>query len=252
MNSASGTSTPDAIALRQNAIANAGAAVAAMIGPDVDTALIATSMTTTSVVGGAASAGEVSGCGTRRVSPMDAAAAQTLIEEAAKKSGLVWVVAVGTTTAHSRQQPVWHVWHEGAVYVLTGGLEQPVPGGLDLLADDESARANVTARGKGPSGRVLTFETTIEKVAPGSEEWETLVPALVSGRLNLPDGEDAPRRWANECTLWRLRPTGTIVETAAEPSTASHAAPPPPTRARSRVPRPLHLRGRPARNRGGH
>lgn len=183
---------------------------------------------------------------------MDAAATQTLIEEAAKKSGLVWVVAVGATTAHVRQQPVWHVWHEGAVYVLTGGLEQPVPGGLDLLADDNSARANVTARGKGPSGRVLTFETTVDKVSPGSEEWESLVPALVSGRLNLPDGANAPQRWAAECTLWRLRPTGTIVETAAEASPASHAAPPPPTPARSRVPRPLHLRGRPAKNRGGH
>jgi hypothetical protein len=183
---------------------------------------------------------------------MDDAATQAQIEAAAKKSGLVWVVAVGTTTVHRRQQPVWHVWHEGAVYVLTGGLEQPVPGGIDQLADDDSARANVTARGKGPSGRVLTFETHVEKVAPGSEEWEALVPALTSGRLNLPDGEEAPRRWAVECTLWRLRPTGTIVETAADPSTASHAAAPPPTPARSRVPRPLHLRGRPAKNRGGH
>ena len=182
---------------------------------------------------------------------MDAAATDALIEDAMKKSGLVWVVAVGATTADGREQPVWHVWHDGAVYVLTGGLEQPVPGGIDLLADDESSRARVTARGKGPSGRVLTVETTVEKVAAGSEEWEALVPSLVSGRLNLPDGEDAPRRWATECTLWRLRPTGTIVETAAEPDTASHAAPPPPTRARSRVPRPLHLRGRPARNRGG-
>ena len=169
-----------------------------------------------------------------------------------KKSGLVWIVAVGATTVHGREQPAWHVWQDGSVYVLTGGLEQPVPGGIDLLGDDESARANVTARGKGPSGRVLTFETSVGKVPPDSEEWNSVVPALVAKRLNLPDGEDAPRRWAAECTLWRLRPTGTIAETAADPSTASHAAPPPPTRARSRVPRPLHLRGRPARNRGGH
>ena len=183
---------------------------------------------------------------------MDAAAAQTLIEEAAKKSGLVWVLAIGSTTADGREQPVWHVWHDGSVYVLTGGLEQPAPGGIDRLADDESARASVTARGKGPSGRVLTFETTVEKVTPDSEEWAALVPALVSGRLNLPDGADAPQRWARECALWRLRPTGTIIESAAEPNTASHAAPPPPTPARSRVPRPLHLRGRPSRNRGGH
>ena len=183
---------------------------------------------------------------------MDASATPPLIEEAAKKSGLVWVVAVGVTKAGSREQPVWHVWHEGAVYVLTGGIEQPVPGGLDLLADDAAARARVLARGKGPSGRLVTFETTVERVAAGSDEWDALVPLLQAKRLNLPDGEAAPRRWAAECTIWRLRPTGTILETAADANTASHAAAPPPSPARSRVPRPLHLRGRPAKNRGGH
>ena len=205
-----------------------------------------------SVVGGTANAGTAVGAVTHRVSPMDAAATQTLIEDAAKKSGLVWVIAVGATSAGGREQPVWHVWQDGAVYVLTGGLEQPVPGGLDALADDETGRAHVLARGKGPSGRQLTFETTVGKVTPGSDEWDAVVPALVAGRLNLPDHEDAPNRWASECTLWRLRPTGTVVETAAEANPASHAAAPPPTPARSRVPRPLHLRGRPARNRGGH
>jgi hypothetical protein len=209
-------------------------------------------MTTMSVVGGTASAVSPAGALTHRVSPMDAAATGTLIEDAAKKSGLVWVVAVGTSTTGGREQPVWHVWQDGAVYVLTGGIEQPVPGGLDALGDDETGRAHVLARGKGPSGRVLTFEATVGKVTPGSEEWEAVVPALVAGRLNLPDHEEAPQRWAKECTLWRLRPTGTIVETAAEADPASHAAAPPPSRARSRVPRPLHLRGRPAKNRGGH
>ena len=185
---------------------------------------------------------------------MDEAATETLIEDAAKKSGLVWVRAEGlpARAAPLREQPVWHVWQDGAVYVLTGGLEQPVPGGLDLLdRSDESSHACVIARGKGPSGRVLTFETTVDTVAPGSEEWDAVVPALVAGRLNLPDGEAAPQRWADECVLWRLRPTGRIIETATEPSTSSHAAAPPPTPARSRVPRPLHLRGRPSRNRGG-
>jgi hypothetical protein len=182
---------------------------------------------------------------------MDAAATETLIEGAAKKSGLVWVVAVGTSAAGGREQPVWHVWQDGAVYVLTGGIEQPVPGGIDALGADGTGRAHVLARGKGPSGRVLTFETTVSKVSAGSDEWEAVVPALMAGRLNLPDGADAPKRWAVECTLWKLRPTGTIVETAADADPASHAAEPPPTPARSRVPRPLHLRGRPARNRGG-
>ena len=242
------------MALRQNAMASAGAAVAAMIGPDVETAATATAMTTRSVVGGTASAADVSGARTRRVSPMDAAATDVLIEEAAKKSGLLWVRAValprGVGPGHA--QPVWHVWQDGAVFVLTGGIEQPVPGGLDALdLTDESVRAFVTARGKDGNSRLVTFEVTVATVVPGSEEWDAVVPALVSGRLNLPDGAAAPQRWAGECTLWRLHPTGVVSETPDDPSTASHAAAPPPTPARSRVPRPLHLRGRPARNRGG-
>jgi hypothetical protein len=185
---------------------------------------------------------------------MDATATVALIEEASKKSGLIWVRAAGLErgVGPGRAQPVWQVWQDGAVYVLTGGIEQPVPGGLDALdLTDENARAFVTARRKDGNSRLVTFETTVGVVTAGSEEWEAVVPALTSGRLNLPDGERAPERWARECTLWRLRPTGEVSETPDDPSTDSHAAMPPPSPARSRVPRPLHLRGRPSRNRGG-
>jgi hypothetical protein len=181
---------------------------------------------------------------------MDAAATATLIEDAVKKSGLLWVRAAGP--GHIAQ-PVWHIWHEGAIYVLTGGLEQPAPGGLETVdPDDSEARALVTVRGKDSNGRLATFETTVARIPTGSNEWDALVPALQAKRLNLPDGEAAPQRWAIECTLWQLIPTGAVRETVDEPSTDSHAAAPPPSPARSRVPRPLHLRGRPARNRGGH
>jgi hypothetical protein len=191
---------------------------------------------------------------------MDAVAPDALIEDAAKKSGLIWVRATGLArgVGAGREQPVWHVWQNGAVYVLTGGLEQPAPGGIDELpapdgdGDSDRPHAVVTARGKDGNSRLLTFEVSVARVPAGSEEWDALVPALVAKRLNLPDGEAAPRRWASECTLWQLRPTGTVIETVGDPSTESHAAAPPPTPARSRVPRPWHLRGRPARNRGGH
>jgi hypothetical protein len=82
---------------------------------------------------------------------------------------------------------------------------------------------------------------------PESQEWQDVTPTLLAKRLNLPDGDEAPVRWARECTLWRLTPTGEVTESPDEPSTTSHAVAPPPTKARSHVPRPLHLRGRPAR-----
>jgi hypothetical protein len=172
---------------------------------------------------------------------MDAAAISALIDEAAKKSGLLWLRPAGP---EHRAQALWHVWQDGVGYVLTGGLEQPAPEGL---AD----RAFVTLRSKDKGARLVTFEVAVDPVEPGSDAWSALLPALLSSRLNLPDGEAAAQRWARECVLHRLTPTGGVAETPDEPSTTSHAAAPPPSRGRSRVPRPLHLRGRPARNRGG-
>jgi hypothetical protein len=167
---------------------------------------------------------------------MDDPALAAVIEEAAKKSGLVWVRGVGPGL---RAQPVWHVWQDGAIYVLTGGLEQPAPEGL-------VDRAFVTVRSKDTWSRLATFVVDASRVMPGDEEWSGVVPALLGKRLNLPDGDAAPERWARECTLWRLRPTGEVVETPDERSSTAHALAPPPTPARTRVPRPLHLRGRPA------
>jgi len=171
---------------------------------------------------------------------MDSAAITALVEESAKKSGLLWVRATGP---RRRPQPMWQVWHDGAIYVLTGGIEQPAPEGLADLAF-------VVLRSKDKRSRLLTIEVSVEVVEADTDEWSTLAPLFVAKRLNLPDGEAAPERWRRECVVYRLRPTGEVVETPDEPSTSSHAAEPPSTPARTRVPRPLHLRGRPRRSRG--
>ena len=171
---------------------------------------------------------------------MDATAIAALVEESAKKSGLLWVRATGR--GH-RAQPLWQIWHEGAIYVVTGGIEQPAPEGL-------TDRAFVTLRSKDKGSRLLTIEAEVDRVDPESEEWSEVTPLLVAKRLNLPDGEAAPERWRRECVIYRLRHTGEVVETPDEPTTSSHAAAPPPSPARTRVPRPLHFRGRPRRSRG--
>jgi hypothetical protein len=172
---------------------------------------------------------------------MDAAATTALIDEAAKKSGLIWVRAPGPGR---HAQPVWHLWQDGVAYIVTGGLEQPVP-------EDLADRAFVTVRSKDKRNRLVTFEAAVTQCSPDSEEWAAVVPTLLAKRLNLPDQETAAERWARECTLWRLEPTGEVAETPDEPTTNAHVHAPPPSPARSRVPRPLHLRGRPSRNKGG-
>jgi hypothetical protein len=160
----------------------------------------------------------------------------TIIDEASKKSGLIWV----RPTGHGHHaQAVWHVWQDGAAWVLSGGIEQPVP--------DLGTRAYVTVRSKDKGSRLVTWVADAARVVPESQEWQDVTPTLLAKRLNLPDGDEAPVRWARECTLWRLTPTGEVTESPDEPSTTSHAVAPPPTKARSHVPRPLHLRGRPAR-----
>lgn len=166
---------------------------------------------------------------------MEPAALTALIDEATKKSGLIWV-RPGGYGPHS--QAVWHVWQDGSAWVLGGGIEQLVP--------DLGDHAFVTVRSKEKGSRLVTWVATAARVEPGSAEWDGVVPALVAKRLNSPDGEDAPLRWARESVLWRLTPTGEVTESPDAPSTTSHAVAPPATPARSHVPRPLHLRGRPA------
>lgn len=57
----------------------------------------------------------------------DALLDQALVEEATKKSGLVWVRGPGGSS-----RALWHVWHEGAACVVGDGAgEQPLPGLVD-------------------------------------------------------------------------------------------------------------------------
>ncbi|WP_037676246.1 hypothetical protein [Streptomyces griseus] len=127
---------------------------------------------------------------------------QALVEEATKKSGLVWVKGAGAPAARA----LWHVWHEGAACLVGDGPgEQPLPG----LAD--GAEAEVTVRSKDKGGRLVSWTARVVQLAPGSEAWEAAVGELKGKRLNAPDGEAMTQRWARECRVLRLEPTGGTV-----------------------------------------
>jgi hypothetical protein len=151
----------------------------------------------------------------------------TLLAEATRKAGLVWISVDGT----ERMRPVWHHWQDEAAYVLGEGGEQPLRG----LSD--APRVTVTVPAKSTGGRVLTWVATVTRVAPGSEEWDKVVAELFTKRLNAPDGRQAPERWARESVLLRLDPTG---ETLDLPD-GSGAAPPPPSPATTSGPLPFML-----------
>ncbi|MFI2371011.1 hypothetical protein [Streptomyces sp. NPDC018833] len=151
---------------------------------------------------------------------------QALVEEATKKSGLIWVRGDGPTHA------LWHVWHEGAAHVVGDGPgEQPLPGLVD------GGAAEVTVRSKDKGGRLVAWTAVVRELPPGSEEWEAAVGELKGKRLNAPDAERMTDRWARECRVLRLEPRDTITDLP----DASLAAPPVPSPAITRRPAPAAL-----------
>jgi hypothetical protein len=130
-----------------------------------------------------------------------------LVEEATKRSGMLWLALPDLPYPRT----AWHIWHaheggEGAAYVVTGGIEQPLPG------LPEAERITVTVRSKDKGGRLVSWIAAVEQVAPGSDEWAEVVPLLAKARLNAPDGEHQTERWAEEAYLIRLTPTGETPE----------------------------------------
>jgi hypothetical protein len=152
-----------------------------------------------------------------------------LVTEAMKKAAVVWL-----TVAGGRPYPVWCLWHEDALYVVSGPGEQAAP---DL---DTAAEAVVTGRGD-HGGRVVSWPARVSRLTPDGELWQQVVPQLASKRLNLPAAEDTAARWAAECVVSRLEPTADPVEAGDTLPRGSLAAPPPPTPATRRTAKPFRL-----------
>ncbi|MER7366066.1 hypothetical protein [Nonomuraea wenchangensis] len=114
------------------------------------------------------------------------------VEEGAKKSGILWLgLAAGPRLA-------WHVWHDGAIYLVAGGEEQSLPG-LDTLD-----RVRVTLRSKDNGARLVEFDASVSVV--DQERAPEAVAALAKERLNAHDAEHLTERWARECVVVRLTP----------------------------------------------
>jgi hypothetical protein len=157
-----------------------------------------------------------------------------LVDELMRRSAMCWVRLPDADRDHA----VWHVWHEGAAYVVTGGAEQPLPGVAS------ARRATVVARSKETRQRMLAWEAEVAQVRPDDAEWPTVTKALLAARLNLHDLEQAAERWARECVVVRLAPTGVLTEQPGALPEDDRSAPPAPTPATTRrgLPRVVHRR----------
>jgi hypothetical protein len=152
---------------------------------------------------------------------------RALVEEAAKKSALVWVRG-----EQGPERALWHVWHDGAVCLVGDGPgEQPLPG----LAD--GGHVTLTLRSKDKGGRLVACRAAVTALAPGTPAWQEAVDELKGKRLNAADAETMPERWARECRVLRLTPEGAALP---QPGDALAAAPLP-TSATTREPIPSAL-----------
>ena len=119
----------------------------------------------------------------------------TLIAEATRRAGVVWLGPAGRPPAL-----VWHLWHDGSAYVLGGGAEQALP----VSPGDDAV---VVVRSKASqSGVVVTWHAEVTAVQPGTPAWAEVLPLLAAERLNA--RAEADRRWADECVVLRLDPRG--------------------------------------------
>lgn len=163
------------------------------------------------------------------------AAAQdaALLAEAASRSGLVWLRPAGG----QRAWPAWHVWHEGAVHVVSGPGEQQLPaltGEVDLLV-----------RSKDTGERIITVPALATTLRPDDDRWLPAATALAASRLNSPVTPAAlPERWRSAATITRVEARGAATERPGSYDDASGAAEPPPAAGTTSTWRPWHLRGR--------
>jgi hypothetical protein len=138
--------------------------------------------------------------------PWSTGSGTDVLEEALKKSTVVWVEVPGEGGTGERAVPVWYGVLDGRVYVLVGGSEQHVPG----LATAE--RAVLIARSKEQQSLVAEVEATARVVEPSDPVYARVVAVLLPRRLNLRDGEAAVDRWRKESTLVELTPSSIPAE----------------------------------------
>jgi hypothetical protein len=178
---------------------------------------------------------------TQPTTDRDVARARALVGEACRKSAMLWL----RPESDPRAVAAWHVWSDGAVYVVSGGLEQDVPV-LARLAQD---RLVVTVRSKDTGGRLVSWVGLASRVQPDDEAWDAVVAELHAKRLNSSDGEAQPARWARESVVTRIEPTGELLESPGHRSADSHAAEPPRSGATTRGALPFTLGRTPRRRR---
>ncbi len=121
-----------------------------------------------------------------------------IVAELTRRTGVCWL-------RHGpRSHALWHVWHDGALCLVTGGTEQPLPG------LEDGSQVEVVLRSKDDGGRLATWVGTLQTVPEGDPRWGPTTAALAAARLNTPDLAAVTDRWAAGSVVYRVVPTGQV------------------------------------------
>ena len=161
-----------------------------------------------------------------------------LVDEAGRKSSVLWVSVPGNA------QPLgaWHAWVDGAAVVVHEGDEQKLPG---LRLTD---RVELVLRSKDTAALLVRVPARVVPLEPGTAAWDAAAGALHAARQSAPDGEAQPDRWATASLITRLEPTGDATEAPGGYDQADRRAAPVPSPATTLRARPMVL-GRRSRRR---
>ncbi len=183
----------------------------------------------------------------------DRAVRDALVEEACRRSSLLWI----SYPSLDRPRPAWHVWSDGAAYVVAEAAEPSEPSeqaGEHPPARPEQAlpglgdatEATVTCRSKDSGARLVTWRAGVLRLDPGTQEWDQAVRLLRGDRLNAVDAADLPARWARTTVIVRLVPSGEVLEEPGRMPGDRMAASPPgsPATTTGRLPWVVHKRPR--------
>jgi hypothetical protein len=119
------------------------------------------------------------------------------IQESLKKSTIVWL-RWKQPNGQERTMPVWFIYYQDKVYVLSGERQQVIPGAETIKT------ADLILRWKGKNAQVAELPADV-RVVPQGAEWDELAERIAEKRLNIPGlPEETARRWRDECTILEI------------------------------------------------
>lgn len=116
------------------------------------------------------------------------------INDLCSSASVVWVISLGDVA-----RPLNQVWHEGNLYAVVNGPEQP---------DPTNGERRVTVVLPGASGATEGgVEADVEVIEPHNDTWSDIAPLLATKRLNSLHGNDLVDSWARSaCAILKITP----------------------------------------------